>query len=548
MSDVSAIPFTRPMSAATESDALTPAAVVIGGILAAFALTGFLAILATGHLDEDAYILFTYSRNLAAGHGIVWDLAHGHAEGATDFLWMLLLAGLDRLGMDVGAAAGLLNAAGLAMSYFAISRIARLRGALTHCLLAAALLISHITAGSLGGFSADFYCGVFAVTCYFAVRREYAALAFALLALGLVRPDGVILAVGLMIAVSVLDFGGVRRNLAYFAVAVAAGLGYFLWRWHYFGLPLPLPLIVKGHTLSLLLGLHWNVLPLIPLLGVLALILWQRRAITDRAVVVAAGPVLLFLALCFANQLQDLSFRFQAPMTLAVLTLGFCAGRDRTGWLLLALIPSLAFGARAIDREVHYLVQPDYVNYFPQMIDPLLGSDGHVAMTEAGRFGFRLDADKLDIVGLNSKAVAVQGDRLRALQAFKPDLVFLHQVWTLDTSSLDVHHDWVELSLAQYLSLPVLDSSANLYHTDPTHLAAMAARQFIATTTTPYYIYAVRYRGEFSHFYFLRTDGRLAKAAFEAALTRSFQPGSIRPHCAYSDGFPCRWLATSAAQ
>ena len=548
MNDASVITLDRPLPVAAKSDALTPAAVAIGGAVAVLALTSFWTILATGHLDEDAYILFTYSRNLAAGHGIVWDWAHGHAEGATDFLWMVLLAGLNRLGMDVGAAAGLLNAAGLAMSYFAVARIARLRGLLTHCLLAAALLVSHITAGSLGGFSADFYCGVFALCCYLGLRRQYAGLAFALLALGLVRPDGVILAVGLFIAVSVLDLGGVRRNLAYFAAAAAAGVGYFFWRWRYFGLPLPLPLIVKGHTLSLLLGLHWNVLPLIPLAGALILIVWQRRAVADRALLVAAGPVLLFVALCFANQLQDLAFRFQAPMTLAVLTLAFCAGRDRAGWLLLALLPSLAFGARSIEREVHYLIQPDYVNYFPQMINPMLGKDGRVAMTEAGRFGFRLDAAKLDIVGLNSKTVAVHGDRVQALRAFNPDLVFLHQVWTLDTSSLDAHRHWIGLSRTQYLSLPVLDSPANLYHTDPTHLGAMAARQFIATANVPYYIYAVRYRDEFSHFYFLRADGRLTKTAFEAALTRSFQPDSIKPHCAYSDGFPCRWLAASATR
>jgi len=197
-----------------------PAALVIGGITAALALIGFLAVLATGHLDEDAYILFTYSHNLAAGHGIVWDWAHGHVEGATDFLWMVLLAGLDRLGMDVGAAAGLLNAAGLAMSYFAISRVARLRGMATHCLLALALLISHITAGSLGGFSADFYCGVFAVCCYVGVRKQYAVLAFALLTLGLVRPDGVILATGVLIAVSALDPGGVWQKIGYFAAGL----------------------------------------------------------------------------------------------------------------------------------------------------------------------------------------------------------------------------------------------------------------------------------------------------------------------------------------
>jgi hypothetical protein len=546
MNEVSAITLDR-AAVAAGTDELTPAALAIGGIAAVLALCSFLAVLATGHLDEDAYILFTYSGNLAAGHGIVWDWAHGHAEGATDFLWMVLLAGLERLGVDVGAAAGLLNATGLALSYVAILRIGHLKGAWQHCLLAAALLVSHLTAGALGGFSVDFYCGVFAIACLLAVRRRYPPLAFALLTLGLVRPDGVILAVGVLLAAAVRDREGVRRSGWWFLAAGVLAAGYFLWRWWYFGLMLPLPLIVKGHTLSILLGLHWNVLPLIPLAGVLALILWRWREVRPDALVMAAGPVLLFVALTFADQLQDLSFRFQAPMTLAVLTLGFCAGRNRTGWLLLALIPSLAFGARAIDREVQNLVQPDYVNYFPQMLDPLLGKDGRVAMTEAGRFGFRLDADKLDIVGLNSRALAVGGHRVQALEAFKPDLVFLHQVWTLDTSGLDARRNWIELTPAQYLSLPVLDTPASPYHTDPTHLGAMAARQFIATTRTTYYIYAVRYRGEFSHFYFLRADGRLAKAAFQAALTRSFQPASIEPHCAYSAGFPCRWLAAPAA-
>lgn len=546
MNEVSAITLDRPAAAAA-TDQLTPAVLAIGCIAVALALGGFLAILATGHLDEDAYILFTYSSNLAAGHGIVWDWAHGHAEGATDFLWMALLAGLERLGLDIGAAAGLLNATGLALSYFAIARIARLEGAWQHGLLAAALLVSHLTAGALGGFSVDFYCGVFALACDLAVRRRYPALAFVLLTLGLVRPDGVILAVGVVAAAAVRDWEGVRRCGWWFLAAGALAAGYFLWRWWYFGLLLPLPLIVKGHTLSILLGLHWNVLPLIPLAGVLALTLWWWREVRSDALVIASGPILLFIALTFADQLQDLSFRFQAPMTLAVLALGFCAARNRTGWLLLALIPSLAFGARAIDREVQHLVQPDYVNYFPQMLAPMLGKDGRVAMTEAGRFGFRLDADKLDLVGLNSKAIAVRRDRVQALTAFSPDLVFLHQVWTLDTSRLDARRNWIELTRAQYLALPVLDTAANAYHTDPTHLGAMAARQFIATTSATYYIYAVRYRGEFSHFYFLRAHGRLAKAVFEAALTRSFQPASIEPHCAYSGGFPCRWLAAPAA-
>jgi len=520
----------------------------IAAVGAVLALCGFLAILATGHLDEDAYILFTYSEHLAHGQGIVWDFVHGPCEGATDFLWMVLLAGLQLLGLDVGAGAALLNTVGWTLSYYSIARTANLQSVPLHLLLAVALLLSHMTAASLGGFSTFFYCGVFAVCCFLAVSRDYRRLAFALLVLALVRPDGVLLALGLFGAVALSDRTSVLKFSGYFAAAAALACVYFAWRWAYFGLLLPLPLIVKGHTLSWLSGLRWNVLPLLPLAGVTALILWRRERLGWRTLtVVLAGPVLLFASLALANQMQNLAFRFQAPVSLALLVLGFCAGRDRPAILALALLPSVAFGVRAIDREVIPLITREYVNYFPQLIDPMMGPRARIAMTEAGRFGYRLKGIKLDLVGLNSKETALGADRTAALASFAPDLVFLHQVWTLDTSGLDGSRDWIELSRARYLALRVLDSPENSYHTDPTHLGAMAARHFIETTTSPYDLYAVRYRGEFSHFYFLRGDGVLAKKDFERALDRSFTTAAAKPHCAYSDSFPCRWLAPRAA-
>ena len=42
--------------------------------------------------QEDAYILYRYSENLAGGHGIVWNVGETPTDGATDFLWMLVLA------------------------------------------------------------------------------------------------------------------------------------------------------------------------------------------------------------------------------------------------------------------------------------------------------------------------------------------------------------------------------------------------------------------------------------------------------------------------
>ncbi|MBI1798329.1 MAG: hypothetical protein HYR73_01420, partial [Candidatus Eisenbacteria bacterium] len=50
-------------------------------------------------LTDDAFISFRYSVNLAHGHGLVFNPGWEPVEGYSNFLWVLLLAGLDVLGM-----------------------------------------------------------------------------------------------------------------------------------------------------------------------------------------------------------------------------------------------------------------------------------------------------------------------------------------------------------------------------------------------------------------------------------------------------------------
>jgi len=46
---------------------------------------------------EDASMLLRYAQHLAAGHGIRWSLNQAPVDGATDFLYMALIAALSRL-------------------------------------------------------------------------------------------------------------------------------------------------------------------------------------------------------------------------------------------------------------------------------------------------------------------------------------------------------------------------------------------------------------------------------------------------------------------
>ena len=41
---------------------------------------------------EDAFITFRFAKNLANGHGLLWNIGESPVEGYTNFLWLLLSA------------------------------------------------------------------------------------------------------------------------------------------------------------------------------------------------------------------------------------------------------------------------------------------------------------------------------------------------------------------------------------------------------------------------------------------------------------------------
>ncbi len=52
------------------------------------------------YTSDDAYISYRYARNLADGAGLVWNPGQ-HVEGYTNFLWVMMLAGMDWIGFDI---------------------------------------------------------------------------------------------------------------------------------------------------------------------------------------------------------------------------------------------------------------------------------------------------------------------------------------------------------------------------------------------------------------------------------------------------------------
>ena len=79
----------------------------------------------TAQPEEDAAILMRYSRHLAAGHGIVWNVGEAPVDGATDLLFMVLLAGLHAAGASLEAGARSLDLAAHALTVLVVYAGAR---------------------------------------------------------------------------------------------------------------------------------------------------------------------------------------------------------------------------------------------------------------------------------------------------------------------------------------------------------------------------------------------------------------------------------------
>ncbi|MGE0754979.1 MAG: hypothetical protein AB7L92_07435, partial [Alphaproteobacteria bacterium] len=96
-------------------------------------------------ITDDAYISFTYARNMAEGHGLVW--YPGSAEyGYTSFLFTLLVGLLIKLGIAVPAAAYLISVPAALAGLWLVYRIGKeSTGAPLAGFLAMAAMASNVT-------------------------------------------------------------------------------------------------------------------------------------------------------------------------------------------------------------------------------------------------------------------------------------------------------------------------------------------------------------------------------------------------------------------
>jgi arabinofuranosyltransferase len=436
--------------------------VLIAGLLLLFSsVFGFLFVNFAIPPFEDAAMLMRYAGHLADGHGIVWNVGEPPVDGATDFLFMALVAGVRLTGASLEAAVRILtigcHLANIAVIYFGL-RSVQSAGRFAAVISAACFALGpgfHLAAAYFGT-----PCFALALSVSWLLaqsillngrtdRLAYFGFSLSALIAGLIRPEGVIYGVLFLAAILTVKRGKDAFALAATFAAVMFGLGgvYFLWRWSYFGHPLPNPFYRKGgghfYPLSLWAAAQENFRLALPFLGAVALALREPR--TRRLALAFAIPF-VGSTLMWGLLSDEMNFggRFQYP-TLALACLswfplarGAFEARGRSA-VPRAALAALA-GLYALVAIGYGAMQADAITYGEDgrfvVAKRLAHYPGHsLATTEAGLLPLYSGWKALDAWGLNDPWIAHNGGLTAAyLAAQRPDLIVIHASLEAGTS------------------------------------------------------------------------------------------------------------------
>ncbi len=523
-------------------DALGPILTSTFFLLSAFWVIKF------GHPHEDAYILYIFSEQWAE-NGVISYFDHGPpAEGATDFLWMALIALLNRVGINSAIAAMLLNAAGI---FVATSLILRLinacnGGLVTKLTFLLIIPFYSFSQASLAGFSTSFYCAISLAIFVLLYNQSSPKLIFVPLVsilLGLVRPEGVIIGV----TATILGFALVERNdrnkyLASSFFAASVGLIYFAFRWNYFGHFLPLPLYVKSSSEEVLPGLNknlrWMAVNSVFILSTIAALLALPKE-RMRLLLAMLPVVALFILLLFTVQSQNIALRFQAPIAITLMAASAVfvskfenlSGMKKTFrrgfiiFLAFATVPNIVYHADRTMSLLEILKRPDYINYFPYLAQDAFTDKTVIALTEAGRFAYWVKGQKYDLIGLCTAETAIHGADKDFVKRIEPDVLFIHtgkkeEYWDCKEGN------YCEITDSQF-SRQILDTQLITDYTSTKNRidrAQFAAFDYLLETPTNYTMLIVKYGKSFKHFYAFKENGNIDVPVFLKALQKSFEP------------------------
>ncbi len=384
---------------------------------------------------EDAVILFDYSRNLAERGAITFLAGGPHVEGATDFGWLVLVAAAMRCGVSPFWFCAAADVVALAMLAAVLLRLASLQLSVARVLAIAgsAALFRPIFAAA-SGFAVLPDALLLAILVLCVVRRRPALASLAALGLCLLRPDGVVFAVPLLLYLLLQQPRRSRAPGTVAALFVLPGAAYFLWRWHYFGELFPLPFLVKSdfhRDLGVFVSgsVRSSLVPLLFTAIVLTPVAMLRKRRNLWLALCLAGVPTAFYWMMRLDQNVGGRFFYYLPVAAAILIAinwQALAGR-RAIVLRTAFAAWLALLAAPLYREWLTFRYMQFANV-KSIAEALarMPRHGTLLVSEAGFLPYYSGWTTYDAWGLNTAEFAHRPFHREDVARLRPDLIVLH--------------------------------------------------------------------------------------------------------------------------
>jgi hypothetical protein len=338
-------------------------------------------------LCDDAFISFRYASNLAHGHGLVFNPGHERVEGYTNFLWVLVLAGLDALGLRPEHAAPALGLLLTAALWAVTARVAwRILPAPYALLVLFALALTRsVAVWSTSGLETRLFEVLVLAAVYRSWREleapgstPWSALLFGLGAL--TRPDGLLIAMSALAAAC--GWEALRRRISWRGVASRAALfgvpvgAHLLFRVAYYGAWLPNTYYAKiggrswwsmGGAYLASFAIEYALVLWVPLLviGIRALAREGRGALPLLAAAVVL-PHALYVASIGGDHFEYRPLDLYFPFALLLVGRGLASLALRTrSWVAAAYAAVLVIGLSALPLEAHTQFPQTYRAGYP---------------------------------------------------------------------------------------------------------------------------------------------------------------------------------------
>lgn len=405
------------------------------------------------YTQDDVFITYAYSRNLALGHGFVFNLGE-QVQGTTTPLYTLLMAAVYRLTPDLLHAGNFLSALFLLIGIALAVTISRRSPSLLAQVALPLLLVTSPLIYVSFGMETLFYLALLMATFWLWARQQRVAAMLTAAALTWTRADGLVLGVTLCM-IALWEARAVRpiwRAVPWRlgVIYLAAIAPWFVFAALYFGSPLPNTFSAKQELLHGLKfwtdGWAWwqsfygnNSLTLLgmPLVGIG---LWQ----TLRQASLRAVGLWALLYLLGYTALNVTAFWYYTAWVVVLILLAVIGAEWGLRWLLcqsrwitrrrlvtmLAALALISTAGLGIARAWTFHNPPERVGTY-QLVGEWLQAHSEpqatVVVADLGIVGYYAQRRMIDSFGLIVPALATSHDLSSAVQKFQPDYVVTTQ-------------------------------------------------------------------------------------------------------------------------